>query len=103
ALAENSGELRLTAKATDLTRNITRDAMQTLARTVMHDSSGVSGPTFMGAPIRLGDEVMGMVGVANAAAYGSADLEAMRFFADHLAAVIELARVRESRKALVET
>jgi signal transduction histidine kinase len=104
ALAENSGELRLTAKATDLTRNITRDAMQTLARTVTRgDSGGLAGPTFMGAPIRLGDEVMGMVGVANAAAYGPADLEAMRFFADHLAAVIELARLRESRKALVET
>jgi signal transduction histidine kinase len=104
ALTDESGELRVSARASDPALTLSRDAMQTLARTVMHgDPSGVTGPTFMGVPVRLGEDVLGMVGVANAASPSVVELEAMRFFADHIAAVIELARVRDSRKALVET
>src|SRR5256885_5879782 len=67
ALADESGDLRLTAKSADQTRNITRETMQSLARSVMQgDSTGAGGATFMGVPLHIGHRLIGMIGVANA-------------------------------------
>jgi signal transduction histidine kinase len=104
ALVSESGDLRLTTTASDAAQNISPDAMLSLARSVMEGETGHAGAaTFVGVPMRMGGELIGMIGVANAAAYTPSDLEAIRFFADHVAATIEGARLRHSRRSLVET
>ena len=105
ALADKSGELRLAAKSSDSGRGgMTGDAMQSMARSVMEgEVERPVTPTFMGVPVQLSEAVIGMIGVANAPTYTSAERGAMRFFADHIASAIEIARLRHSRQALVET
>ena len=103
-LIDEGGELRLTSRVSDASRGITAEAMESLARSVMQGEPAVrGGPQFMGVPMRIGDALVGMIGVANAPEYTPADREAMRFFANYFATSIELARLRDSRQALVET
>ncbi len=104
ALADDSGELRITSVASDSNADVTADAMRGLARRVIDgEASRAGGPNFMGVQVRLGQAVVGMIGVAGAPAYTAAERDALHFFADHFATALELGRVRESRQALVET
>jgi signal transduction histidine kinase len=104
ALADRSGELRLTTRSSGMSDGMTSETMNTFARSVMGgEADRPATSTFIGVPVQLADSVIGMIGVANAATYTASEREAMRFFADHLASAIELARLRHSRQALVET
>ena len=103
-LIDETGETQLITRTADPVAAITTDAMQQLARRVMDgDLPPLPSPAFIGAQLRAGDAVFGALVVANAAAYSSADLEALAFFAEDMAARIELIQVRRSRQALVDT
>ena len=101
ALADQSGALQLTTSSSGSSDGMTSETMNSFARSVMGGEAVTS--TFIGVPVQLGNAAIGMIGVANAPTYTSSEREALRFFADHLASAIELARLRQSRQALVET
>ena len=104
ALADASGELRLTSRSANDSAGLNGEAMETIARSIMEgEAARPVAPTFIGEPVELGGAVIGMVAVANATAYTPSEREAIRFFADHIANAVELARLRHSRQALVET
>ena len=103
-LVEDTGETRVIARTADLSGDITREAMDQLARRVLEgDQAGNATQRFVGAQLRSGDAVFGTLVVANAPAYTRADRQAVAFFAENIAARIELIRVRRSRQSLVET
>lgn len=102
-LAVDSGETRIISRTADAAGDITREAMSQLARRVLADEPQSASQRFVGAPLRSGDAVLGVVVVANAPAYTPADRQAVALVADSLAARIELNRVRRSRQSLVET
>ncbi len=103
-LIDESGQTQLISRSADASADISSDAMSQLAQRVMEGGAAASpSPAFIGAQLRAGDAVLGVVVVANAKAYTVADREAVAFFAEHMAAKIELTRVRKSRQALVET
>jgi signal transduction histidine kinase len=102
-LIDDAGETQLISKATD-GADISSDAMRQLARRVMEgDMPILPSPTFIGAQLRAGNALVGALVVANAAAYTAADRQALDFFAENIAARLELLQVRRSRQALVET
>jgi signal transduction histidine kinase len=103
-LVDENGETLLISRTASVDGDITREAMNQLARRVLEgDQSAVATQRFIGAPLRAGDAVLGTLVVANGAAYTSADRQAVVFFAEQIAARIELSRVRKSRQSLVET
>ncbi|HZQ49062.1 MAG TPA: GAF domain-containing protein [Candidatus Dormibacteraeota bacterium] len=104
ALVDQGGELRLTERSAGDAGGLNGDSIRTIARSVMDGEPARSETsTFMGVPIELAGSVIGMLGVANASAYTPAERQALRIFADHIATAVELARLRHSRRALVET
>ena len=102
-LVDDAGETRIISRMADATGDITREAMNQLARRVLTAEPPAVSQRFVGAQLRSGDAVLGVVVVANAPAYTPADRQAVTLVADSLAARIELTRVRRSRQALVET
>jgi signal transduction histidine kinase len=104
ALVDQTAELRLTVRSATAAPELSSEAIKAMARRVMEGEATRSATsTFMGLPVRLADTVIGMIGVANAAAYTPSEREALRFFADHVARAVELSRLRNSRQALVDT
>jgi signal transduction histidine kinase len=102
-LIDKAGEIQLISRTADRA-DISSDLMRQLARRVMEGGQlATPSPAFIGAQLRAGDVLLGVVVVANADAYAATDREALAFFAEHMAAKIELTRVRKSRQSLVET
>ena len=103
-LLDATAETQLITRTADLGSDLSSDEMKQLARRVIDgDMPSVPNPTFIGAQLRAGDAVFGVLVVANAAAYTSTDREAVAFIAEDMAARIELIQVRRSRQALVDT
>ena len=103
-LITDSGETRLISKTVDLSADISSDAMRQVARRVIDgDAPAMAIPTFIGAQVRSGDALLGVLVVTGAPAYSASDREVVAFIAESMAAGIELSRVRSSRQALVET
>jgi signal transduction histidine kinase len=102
-LVDEAGETQLISRTEDR-EDLSSEAMMQLARRVMEGGPAAT-PTqaFIGAQLRAGDVLLGVVVVANAEAYTSTERDALAFFAEHMAAKVELTRVRKSRQALVET
>jgi DNA-binding NarL/FixJ family response regulator len=76
----------------------------------MNDPSRVGQPpghppvrTFLGVPLRLGDRLIGMIGVANhRTGYSEEDGRLLSTFANQAAVAIENARLIESQRELIE-
>jgi signal transduction histidine kinase len=103
-LIDESGETQLVSKAADQDADIASDAMRQLARRVIDgDAPATPSPAFIGAQVRAGDVLLGVLVVASAPTYTAAHREAVAFIAESMAAGIELSRLRKSRQALVET
>jgi len=103
-LVDESGETQLVSKRADPGADISSDAMRQLARRIIDgDAPATPSPTFIGAQLRASDMLVGVLVVASAPAYTTADREAVAFIAESMAARIELGRVRKSRQALVDT
>jgi len=103
-LVDESGETHLVSKTADPGADVSSDAMRQLAHRVMEgDAPATPSPTFVGAQVRAGDTLLGVLVVANATAYTATDREAVAFIAESMAAGIELDHVRSSRQALVDT
>jgi len=102
-LVDEAGETQLISRTEDR-EDLSSEAMMQLARGVMEGGPAAT-PTqaFIGAQLRAGDVLLGVVVVANAETYTSTERDVLAFFAEHMAAKVELTRVRKSRQALVET
>jgi signal transduction histidine kinase len=58
--------------------------------------------TFLGMPLQAGGDVLGTIGVANAAGYTARDEMAMSICANQVAAAIEVVRLRQRRQQMVD-
>jgi len=82
----------------------------TISNDVRHDPLSVGWPpghpdvqTFLGVPLRLGDRVIGMVGVSNkSAGYDSDDERLLATFANQVAVAIDNARLYERQRETIE-
>jgi GAF domain-containing protein len=87
-----------------------REGRVSISNDVMNDPIRVGQPpghppvrTFLGAPLRLGDRVIGMIGVANhRTGYSQDDGRLLSTFANQAAVAIENARLIESHRELIE-
>lgn len=87
-----------------------REGRVSISNDVMNDPSRVGQPpghppvrTFLGVPLRLGDRVIGMIGVANhRTGYSEDDGRLLSTFANQAAVAIENARLIESHLELIE-
>ncbi|HVC77112.1 MAG TPA: GAF domain-containing protein [Candidatus Micrarchaeaceae archaeon] len=87
-----------------------REGRVSISNDVMNDPSRVGQPpghppvrTFLGVPLRLGDRLIGMIGVANhRAGYSEDDGRLLSTFANQAAVAIENARLIESHRELIE-
>jgi signal transduction histidine kinase len=81
----------------------------TIANDVVHDPNRVGQPpghplvdTFLGAPLRVGPTVIGMMGVANkATGYDAADERLLSTFANQVAVAIDNARLYERQREMI--
>src|SRR5579859_8253135 len=79
-LVDESGETQLVSKRADPGADISSDTMRQLARRIIEDDAPTTpSPTFIGAQLRASDVLLGVLVVASAPAYTTADREAVAF------------------------
>jgi signal transduction histidine kinase len=82
----------------------------TISNDVAHDPHSVGTPpghppvkTFLGVPLRVGSNLIGMIGVANkSSGYASEDERLLQTFANQVAVAIDNARLYQHQQAMIE-
>lgn len=89
--------------------SVVKEGRPAISNDVLRDPHRVGQPpghpvvrTYLGVPLKVGEEVIGMIGVANkAAGYTTVDELLLSTFASHAAAAIENARLYETQREMI--
>ena len=87
--------------ARDVAANVAGHVVNAVDPATGH-AAGFPLKTFLGVPLQVGGDVLGTIGVANAAGYTARDEMAMSICANQVAAAIEVVRLRQRRQQMVD-
>lgn len=118
ALVAEHGDLHLIfRRSADETGDLPAEVANRLARDVVANGAAATVdrstletspptepllPSFLGVQLQSGDEVLGMIGVANGPTYSPGQAAALGFFADQLAANLWMARMRAAAGSVAD-